>query len=259
MNELIQMVFNDYGYVKKWDCENTFFYMNRNRDIANYFLVNYVDVTSEGESGDSILKKLKALENNYIDESAEKNIREKILGVFENDSLAAQLDKNISAIYPIKLNNINELDNYKNLIYYVEESPYFFRRFVLPYTDKQVYELKTIISDNKGKTIRDILSDLANDEDAYFDLAEHKSINSVYELVIRLFSKIPFLQYNFKAEQKPMSIEKRIENSLDKVLLKYHNSVVNENKDLEAMILKEDSELTDAELERKIDELVGEV
>lgn len=26
MNELIQMVFNDYGYVKKWDCENTFFY-----------------------------------------------------------------------------------------------------------------------------------------------------------------------------------------------------------------------------------------
>lgn len=233
--------------------------MNRNRDIANYFLVNYVDVTSEGESGDSILKKLKALENNYIDESAEKNIREKILGVFENDSLAAQLDKNISAIYPIKLNNINELDNYKNLIYYVEESPYFFRRFVLPYTDKQVYELKTIISDNKGKTIRDILSDLANDEDAYFDLAEHKSINSVYELVIRLFSKIPFLQYNFKAEQKPMSIEKRIENSLDKVLLKYHNSVVNENKDLEAMILKEDSELTDAELERKIDELVGEV
>ena len=38
--------------------------MNRNRDIANYFLVNYVDVTSEGESGDSILKKLKALENN---------------------------------------------------------------------------------------------------------------------------------------------------------------------------------------------------
>mgnify|MGYP000562073429 FL=1 len=90
-------------------------------------------------------------------------------------------------------------------------------------------------------------------------MAEHKSINSVYELVIRLFSKIPFLQYNFKAEQKPMSIEKRIENSLDKVLLKYHNSVVNENKDLEAMILKEDSELTDAELERKIDELVGEV
>ena len=103
------------------------------------------------------------------------------------------------------------------------------------------------------------MSDLANDEDAYFDLAEHKSINSVYELVIRLFSKIPFLQYNFKAEQKPMSIEKRIENSLDEVLFKYHDIVVNENKDLEAMILKEDTELTDADLERKIDELVREV
>ena len=180
------------------------------------------------------------------------------MGLFENDSLAAQLDKNISAIYPIKLKNINELDNYKNLIYYVEESPYFFRRFVLPYTDKQANELKTIISDNKEKVIRDILSDLANDEDAYFELAEHKSINSVYELVIRLFSKIPFLQYNFKAEQKPMSIEKRIENSLNEVLFKYHDIVVNENKDLEAIILKEDTELTDDDLERKIEELVRE-
>lgn len=259
MNELIQMIFDNYGYIKKWDNENTVFYINENKDIANYFLVNYIDATSESESGDSILEKLKALENNYIDEIEEKNIRKRILGVFENDSLAAQLDKNISAIFPIKLKNIGDLDNYKNLIYYVEESPYFFRRFVLPYTDKQSDELKAIISDNKEKTIRDVLSDLANDEDAYFELAEHKSSNSVYELVIRLFSKIPFLQYNFKAEQKPMSIEKRIENSLNEVLVKYHDSVVKENKDLEAMILEEDTELTDADLERKIDELVREV
>ena len=166
MNELIQMVFDDYEYEKRWNYENTDFYMNLNKNIANYFLVSYIDATSESESGDSILEKLKALENNYIGEFAEKNIRKEILGLFENDSLAAQLDKNISAIYPIKLKNISELDNYKNLIYYVEESPYFFRRFVLPYTEKQTNDLKTIISDNKGKKIRDILSDLANDEDA---------------------------------------------------------------------------------------------
>ena len=256
MNELIQMIFEDYGYVKRWNYENTDFYMNENKDIANYFLVNYIDATSESESGESILEKLKVLENNYIDEIAEKNIRKKILKVFENDNLAAQLDKNISAIYPIKLKNIGELDNYKNLIYYVEESPYFFRRFVLPYTDEQMKELKVIISDHKEKTIRDVLSDLANNEDAYFALAERKNINSVYELVIRLFSKIPFLQYNFKTEQKPMSIEKRIENLLNEVLIKYHDIVVNENKDLETMILKEDTELTDVDLERKIDELV---
>ena len=259
MNELIQMVFDDYEYEKRWNCENTDFYMNLNKNIANYFLVSYIDATSESESGDSILEKLKELENNYIGEFAEKNIRKEILGLYENDSLAAQLDKNISAIYPIKLKNISELDNYKNLIYYVEESPYFFRRFVLPYTEKQTNDLKTIISDNKRKKIRDILSDLANDEDAYFDLAEHKSINSVYELVIRMFSKIPFLQYNFKAEQKPMSVEKKIENSLDEVLMKYHDIVVHGNKDLEEMILIADTELTDVDLERKIDELVREV
>ena len=64
---------------------------------------------------------------------------------------------------------------------------------------------------------------------------------------------------NFKAEQKPMSVEKRIENSLDEVLMKYHDIVVHGNKDLEEMILIEDTELTDVDLERKIDELVREV
>ena len=70
MNELIQMVFDDYEYEKRWNCENTDFYMNLNKNIANYFLVSYIDATSESESGDSILEKLKALENNYIGEFA---------------------------------------------------------------------------------------------------------------------------------------------------------------------------------------------
>ena len=56
-----------------------------------------------------------------------------------------------------------------------------------------------------------------------------------------------------------MSVEKRIENSLDEVLMKYHDIVVHGNKDLEEMILIEDTELTDVDLERKIDELVREV
>ena len=78
MNELIQMVFDDYEYEKRWNCENTDFYMNLNKNIANYFLVSYIDATSESESGDSILEKLKALENNYIGEFAEKNIRKEL-------------------------------------------------------------------------------------------------------------------------------------------------------------------------------------
>lgn len=256
MNELIRKIFNDYGYAKKWNCENTEFYMNENKDIANYFLINYIDTTSERKNTNLIFKKLKTLENDYIGENTDKNIRKELLKLFENDSLAAQLDKNISAIYPIKLTDINELDSYKNFIYYVEESPYFFRRFVLPYTDAQADGLKTIISDNKEKNIRDILSDLANDEDAYFDIAEHKEINSVYALVIRLFSKIPFLQYNFKAEQKPMSVEKRIEEALDNILIKYHDIVVSKNEDIEKMILNEETDLTYDDLERKINELI---
>ena len=175
----------------------------------------------------------------------------------DNTNIAAQIDKNTSAIYPIKLNSLNNLDKYRNLIYSVEESPYYFRRFVLPYTEKQVVELKKIISDYPDKNIANVLSDIANQEDAYYELAGHRNLDNAYELVIRLFSKIPFLQYNFVAQQKPMEVEKRIKSEMNAELLKYHELICKSCLDIDKYIkvlgLSKDDAAIEAEMKKRLE------
>lgn len=45
------------------------------------------------------------------------------------------------------------------------------------------------------------------------------------ELVIRLFSKIPFLQYKFKATSDDISLEKMVKDALDDDLVKYDEAI----------------------------------
>lgn len=257
MNELMKLIFESYKFVRKWDDENIEFYANTDSCIVSYFLVRYIDGTGIGENADSILFKLRELEKQYINVSDGKHIKKTLQSLFNNKSEAAQLDKNTSAIFPIKLSDLDSLDAYRNLIYSVEESPYYFRRFVIPYTEKQVDELLMIISDNKGKAIYEILSEIANDVTSYYDLASHKNLNNVYELVIRLFSKVPFLQYNFKAEQKPMTIEQRIELELPENLRKYHDLVKQGEESINQLLQISDYVPDDKDLEAEIDTLLG--
>lgn len=252
MNELIKLIFKSYNFACKWNEENIEFYKNTDSDMVSYFFVSYIDGTGVNENAEYLLEKLKSLEKQYINDGDKVPIKRIIQSLFDNEREAAQIDKNTSAVFPIKLKNLDSLDKYKNLIYTVEESPYHFRRFVIPYTDCQVDELMKIICDNKEKEISEVLSDIANDEEAYYDLASYKNLNNVYELVIRLFSKIPFLRYSFKAEQKPMTIEERIELEMQSSLKIYHDSVKRGVEDINELLELSDYVPDDEQLEEEI-------
>lgn len=247
MRELIQQIFTAYGFKEKWYDYDKDFYSSEDSNKTSFFLVDYIEAI--GEISDSTLfNMLKKLEEDYIDKdvtkkdsingkTVEKGIKKKIQELFrDNVSIAAQIDKNTSAIYTIKLETLSNLDRYRNIIYSVEESPYYFRRFILPYTENQVNELKRIISDYPDKNIVNVLSEIANQEEAYYDLAGHKNLDNAYELVIRLFSKIPFLQYNFVAEQKPMSVEQRVSSKMNPELHGYHNLICGSCRDISEYI-----------------------
>ena len=259
MNELIQKIFIAYGFDEKWHDDGIEFYSAEGEDKTSFFLINYIDTIYEGITDTTLLTKLKQLEKDYIDENTDgKGLKKKIQQLFINNAgIAAQIDKNISAIYLIKLESINNLDRYRNLIYSVEESPLYFRRFIIPYTDNQVVLLKSIISDYPNKNIVDILSEIANQEEAYYDLAGHRNLDNAYELVIRIFSKIPFLQYQFIAEQKPMSVEKRIESQMELKLLRYHDLICNKCEDINEYIkasnLPEDDGAVEAEIKIRLE------
>lgn len=261
MRELIQQIFKAYGFGEKWQDDSIEFYAAESEEKISFFLIDYIEATSGDITEATMLKMLKKLEKNYInDENTNKEgIKRKIQMLIANDNtnIAAQIDKNTSAIYPIKLDSLNNLDKYRNLIYSVEESPYYFRRFVLPYTEKQVVELKKIILDNPEKNIVNVLSEIANQEDAYYELAGHRNLDNAYELVIRLFSKIHFIQYNFVAQQKPMAVEKRIESEMDAEFLKYHTLISKNCVDIDEYIkvlnLPEDDAAIEAEMKKRLE------
>lgn len=137
MRELIQQIFTTYGFNRKWQDDGIEFYSAVTEDKTSFFLIDYIDATGEGITDSSLLTMLKQLEKDYIGENLNgEGVKRKIQELFiDNANIAAQIDKNTSAIYPIKLESLNNLDRYRNLIYAVEESPHYFRRFILPYTD----------------------------------------------------------------------------------------------------------------------------
>lgn len=255
MRELIQQIFKAYGFSEKWQDDSIEFFSAETEERTSFFLIDYIEATGESITDLEMLMMLKQLEKDYIDENANgKGVKRKIQELFVNDnaSIAAQIDKNTSAIYIIKLESLNNLDKYRNLIYSVEESPHYFRRFVLPYTDKQVDELKKIISDYPEKNIVNILSEIANQEEAYYELAGHRNLNNAYELVIRFFSKIPFLQYNFVAQQKPMAVDKCIKSKMGAELLKYHALISNNCVDIDKYIKVSNLPIDDAAIEAEM-------
>ena len=150
------------------------------------------------------------------------------------------------------------LTKYKNLIYSIEESPIYFKRYILPYTEKQVVGLKKVLSDYSDKNIVEILSELADVEENYYSFMNGTNYNSVYELVIRLFSKIPFLQYKFKATSDDISLEKMVKDALASDLVKYDEAIKANKIEIEDLIELEEVAITEKEIEVILNKLMEE-
>ena len=83
--------------------------------------------------------------------------------------------------------------------------------------------------------------------------------NSVYELVIRLFSKIPFLQYRFKATSDDISLEKIVKSFLTDDLVEYDEAIKENRITLEEFISLEKDNVTEKEIDKIINQLIEEV
>ena len=150
------------------------------------------------------------------------------------------------------------LSKYRNLIYSIEESPDYFKRYILPYTEKQVVGLNKVLSDYKDRNIVEILTDLADDEENYYSLMNAKNSNSIYELVIRLFSKVPFLQYKFRAKSDEISLEKMVNDALDDNLKIYDQAIIKNKIDIEELISQEEDDISEKEVDKILSKLLEE-
>ena len=259
MNEIMSKLFEQYSFIKTWEEENRMFFVNSDKSVVSYFILNFIDCTNVFEEEELIRAELGRLEEEYVDgENDNKGIKYSIINSFENKLDVSQIDKNTSAIYLVKFSEVNMLAKYRNLIYSIEESPDYFRRYILPYTEKQVVGLKNVLHDYNDKNIVEILSELADEEENYYSLMNGTNDNSVYELVIRLFSKIPFLQYKFKATSNDISLEKMVNDALNAVLNKYDKAIQENTVGIEELIDIEEDSITEKEIDKILNKLVEE-
>ncbi len=260
MKEIMINLFEQYKFVRIWEENNRMFFVNSDKRIVSYFILNFIDCTNVMDDEELIREELGRLEEEYVDgENDTKGIRYSIINSFENVQEVSQIDKNTSAIYLVKFSEVNMLAKYRNLIYTIEESPNYFKRYILPYTEKQVVGLKNVLSDYREKNIVEILSELADVEENYYSLMNGTNYNSVYELVIRLFSKIPFLQYKFKATSDDISLEKMVKDSLDEDLEKYDEAIKENRIEIEELVELAKIDVTEKEIEIIISKLIEEV
>ena len=230
------------------------FYKHQNNLVANYFLVYEIDCREFEDDERKVKLALDELEKLYAIKSKDNStLRKKILEQFKSTQEASQIDKNTSAIYLLLFNNIEQLNNYRNEVYSIEESPNYFKRYVLPYTLNQLNQLNDALSQFPDRPLDEALCQIVDNEDNYFRLVEGKEVESTYGLVIRMFSKLPFLQYKFKTELAPEPIEKQVERNLKEEQINYHRILNNDEINIEEILLLENSLVIDEdEIDKEI-------
>ncbi|WP_432748342.1 ABC-three component system middle component 1 [Pectinatus frisingensis] len=258
MNEIMNKIFEKYNFSKTWEENNRIFFTNLDKKIVSYFILNFIDCSNIENDEILIREEMNKLENEYVNHDNEMGIRYSIINSLKNEQEISQIDKNTSAIYLVKFSEVNMLKKYRNLIYSIEESPDYFKRYILPYTEKQVAELKDALSDYGRDNIVEKLSELADVEEDYYSLMNGPN-NSSYELVIRLFSKIPFLQYKFKATSNDFSLEKMVNDSVKDDLEKYDKAIRENKIEIEDLITLEENDITEKEIDIILDSLIEAV
>jgi len=118
--------------------------------------------------------------------------------------------KDTSLIIYHKVDDILELEEAKNVTLKVEENTFGFRKYVLPYTEESIQEVADLDSDD---LIRELSVKLQEGFSTYAESNASGEI-SEYETILRIYSKLPFLNY-VREENEWTSLEGYLEEKLN--------------------------------------------
>lgn len=242
MIDLVKKIFIDKGYKTRSafnEIEKPGFigYFD-SKEKSDYYFVIEIDISS--------IRNIAQIEES-IDEIIDKYWDTKILSEY---GVRGDYKKNSSLIILLKLKDLTEEFKISNNIYDIEESPFFFKRYVLTYTDKQEILLKDkkiitnniddyrkIISNRENFSIfkrRRVFGDIKQEEESKKESKkETKEIELylLYDIISKLYIKIPFLNYNYNGNNEIESLEERITNVMDETGKSIGEKIVNTNSD----------------------------
>lgn len=215
MKKILKDIFYDNKFeLIKEEYEFTFF-QKKNQEY--FFIANYKEEELEGFFTNNKT-------NNII------NIQENLNKSNED------INKNTSLVIYVKTNNLEEFFNKnKAFIYKIEEDEYYFRKYVIIYTENSIKEIKSSkFTSNKIKEILLKVGRMDTFEDIYYKDEE-------FYLVIQLYIKMSFLIYEI--ENKPfISLPKKIIEEITKEDLSYQYKSIMNWLNQESLILDDKTE-----------------
>lgn len=65
-------LFEQYKFTKTWEEDNKMFYVNTDKNIVSYFILNFIDCTNILDNEELIRAELEKLEEEYIETESDK-------------------------------------------------------------------------------------------------------------------------------------------------------------------------------------------
>lgn len=132
------------------------------------------------------------------------------------------MDKNLSLLVCVKRRNLLPDPALHKVIFDIEEDLYFFKKYVLAYTDTQV----ELLIKNQGDTsIIEHLYRVLNDDNSFQEHKNDPFQENEYNLISKLFIKLPFLNLK-KMDRELASLKQEINNALTPSLLSLRDGLL---------------------------------
>lgn len=201
MQNLVNDIFYEYKYhlLSKTD-RSEMQYGLAERDKADYYICCFCDDNTNLEEYSNQVE-LSFSDENYYSNSKSDPARK----------------KNTSIIFFVETTDVLEFEKQnKKLIYDIEESTYYLKKYVLVYSKKHVSLLNNYLSNNEKKdSIKKEMEVIISDINEYRKSAKSNKSDSLYLFVLKLYAKIPFTSYDVKPEPRIGESLEKIEKEID--------------------------------------------
>ncbi|TBX72051.1 hypothetical protein E0M25_24505 [Bacillus mycoides] len=207
MRDLLKNIFNDasFNVIEEVQLvnEKTFLAISSIDCKVNYYLVVFIQETVK----------------TFLEEADFSSFFEYMKN---QDFYNSNMEKNFSLLVCLNCNKEIDLEMQKD-IYEIEENPYDFKKYVLVYSDEQVQMLnKELLSPEYRmlipvEGIKNVLNKILLDNVRFYNFKNHMN-DIVYDLITKIFIKLPFLSTEIGKEKQMGNLQEKIKNKLDEEL-----------------------------------------
>ncbi|PGZ90949.1 ABC-three component system middle component 1 [Bacillus sp. AFS029533] len=152
--------------------------------------------------------KLETSKRELINEKIDKYL----LKIIETRQTFVGLEKNLSLLILLEVENLALSKEISSLIHDIEEDPYDFKKYMMVYTKEQVSLLESLLKDS-GLKITSLINQILNDTSQFSKFKNNEDSNEalIYDLVSKLFIKLPFLNIENQQQILPSLLEEIVE------------------------------------------------